>query len=711
VLGYRGEMSDDHLRATIRVALAARGLEFDLDHYSSELAKQRDNGCQLRTEILAASLRTPDVRRFEELDPAFWRRIPVTVDFGFRQASVLQSLIGAATQWEREAAVLGGAFNLAITLIDYLVDELGLGTRVFGLLSKQMVYGMFSAPRQAQQKLAETANGGASLPEQFLFGLLAYCCASGFQLVSKTGNQDAWEDLGRIVGQLLIAEAEVASVTWPTRAEARRLLPSVEAKSCLPSVATLHIARLAYSAAASKLSDEMLAAATQLGNVVWRIDDLVDLLKDLRTGTPNSVLLGLADRLADEGRRLATDKDIYDQVDACAEELAPLLVRGEMEGNTEAGELFRFGQLAVAGWTAWFELADSPRLGAGKVAAGGTSARALTFLLAQQAAEYREAIHHLHFPRLLDEGVRYETRPAILSFRAVILDALLDAAESGLEFPRRILAQDVMAILRCKHREVRGGWSYIQEAPELPPDADDLGQVLQVLMRYGGKPLAAICEEAIRLVLDSADKDGGFCTWILEPGGDSLADERIRRYLGIMGGWGVHPEVVCNLLYGLLLYDPLRYQDALHRAVAYVGKTQDWSGAWLSKWYTGPFYGTWRAVSVLGRLAPAHEALTGARRFLLRSQQGNGGWGENGAEPLSTALAMLALGANGRETDRAVGTGAEYLLQTQLSDGSWRACPWISFPTTDGPVVHGSASSTTAFCLKALLASRMSRTA
>src|SRR5262249_23119746 len=146
---------------------------------------------------------------------------------------------------------------------------------------------------------------------------------------------------------------------------------------------------------------------------------------------------------------------------------------------------------------------------------------AAEFVLASQRDGYREAAHHLRFPRVTRQ---YETHPALLPFRGVALDALLDAAEAGLPVPTRMLNAEGMAILRMKHRAVRGGWNYIPEVPELPPDADDLGQVLQVLCRLGGPALAATCDEGIRLLLDAQLPDGGLNTWILDPRGRTAAD-------------------------------------------------------------------------------------------------------------------------------------------------------------------------------------------
>jgi squalene-hopene/tetraprenyl-beta-curcumene cyclase len=416
-------------------------------------------------------------------------------------------------------------------------------------------------------------------------------------------------------------------------------------------------------------------------------------------------------RLSREGRGKISDTDIYDVIAASAEELVRYVAPRSFAGGQDLDEhSFRLSNLSGALVASWIKVpwgiapiaSESYRPAATELM---TLNAALSALLRDQMDGFRNMAHMLTFPRLMGGQVVNATHAALLSFRAVALDALLDAAEAGLQVCDRVLAQEALWILRAKHREVRGGWNYVQEAPELPPDADDLGQVLQVLWRLGGRELASTCEDGIILALDSAEAHGGFNTWILDSEGRTEADRLILDYLPIMGGWGVHTEVVANLLYGLLVYHRERFLSAVVRTIPYFEGTQTHEGFWLSKWYRGPFYGTFRVLSVLGEVAPHHPAVAKAAAYLLGSQKSDGGWGEQVSEPLSTAFAILGLVASRqRDTADAATHGQRYLRLNQEKDGHWESCEWISFPSRDGPVVYGSATMTTAFSLKALLA-------
>jgi hypothetical protein len=344
-------------------------------------------------------------------------------------------------------------------------------------------------------------------------------------LARLSGNNEAWENLGETIKSLFEAEKMVSSGNHFAQEEARFLLPFLETKSVSPSLAILQI-----SALASNRSPRPAALARRIGRILGQtflhIDDLVDLISDCLRGTPSALTVRLDQILSERKRSWASDGDIYDLVDMESKNLVEMLETDIFKSNglgphSDVGstvpaaaltEVHKFACTTVASWIGWAEDQwDVQRASAyQKLLTAGSSnnnaVKALDFLLVQQRDDFREAIHHLNFPRA---DWSYETHPALLSFRSVALDGLLDAYAAGLLVPRNVLDAEAMWILRAKHRDVRGGWNYVQEVSELPPDVDDLGQVLQVLSRLGGPGLASSCEEGIRLALDAAQQDGG----------------------------------------------------------------------------------------------------------------------------------------------------------------------------------------------------------
>jgi len=435
---YQGQMFDSHLCAAVRVALAARGFGFDPKYYAAQSEAQWELGCALRREILGCLPEEFAFDRLQELEPDFWLRVPLIVGLGFRQTSVFQSLLPPGSAMERQAAVLGGIFNLVITLVDHSVDERGAGESTFRKLNETTMRAIFANPEKAQEQLQAMALASHNLQEQLLLSLIALCCSHGAALLRTTGNVQAWSELGDVTLALLRAESQISASQWKSYEDVRALLPQMETKSSLPSLACLHIACLAHTPPAGIVDAELRAVAAHMGRVFWLVDDLVDVLKDLRSGTPNAVLVRLAQRVELQKRPYVSDTDIYYEVDACAEELATMTGIGQHPRVSFNQDVLEFERLLIAGWTAWKEPDSSTHEDAFTDDPTHSSARALRYLLDQHNDSYREAIHHLHFPRLVDGCVRYETRPSILSHRAVILDALIDAADSGLAVPRAV---------------------------------------------------------------------------------------------------------------------------------------------------------------------------------------------------------------------------------------------------------------------------------
>jgi len=721
---YDGVLDLVHLRAVTRTGLQAHGFTAPGEEFGQTAGARARLGQWLRDEAMPRALPpawAAAYRRVLAADGYARQRLPHTAGLGHVLTGVIHRLSAGPERLAGDVALLGAFFNAAVAVTDRAVDENPGGDGLFQFLDPALVAEIFAVDSD-DRAFAERVEGMLALlagrPDWCLALLLVGGCAlTGRRLLRSTGNEHAWRTIEELTQRLFAAERRTL-----TGGDAAELATAAEAKSVLPASVMLGISMLARPAGELP-APGVPAGVERLGRALSMADDLVDLADDARRGTPNLLLLRSAVRPSRPDGSFA-DADLYDIVDTASAELARLVAPPPAQrGQCQIDHAQTFTELArgvVALWAGYDEVPHRPGRAPERVPAGlraGQAQAATAMLVAQQSRGFAEAAHHLHFPRLAGHGQQYETHPASLSFRAVALDALLDARDAGLGVPDDVLHAEAMAILRLKHRLIRGGWSYVPEVPELPPDADDLGQVLQVLTRVGGAPLAATCDEAVRMVLDGMHADGGFSTWVLDRRGRSAADDAVRAYLAVMGGWGVHPEVVANLAWGLMLSGPHRYRAALQRAANYLESVQEPDGTWASRWYAGPFYGTYRVGAVLAELGLAPQARERATGRLLRLQQADGGWGlSNGGgggpqtDELSTALAVLALVALGLPADTAcIRHALQRLLQTQAEDGGWPAHPWIVFPTLDGLVTYGSRSMTTAFVLKAMVAAATGR--
>jgi squalene-hopene/tetraprenyl-beta-curcumene cyclase len=125
-------------------------------------------------------------------------------------------------------------------------------------------------------------------------------------------------------------------------------------------------------------------------------------------------------------------------------------------------------------------------------------------------------------------------------------------------------------------------------------------------------------------------------------------------------------------------------------AMEYLLREQESSGCWFGRWGVNYIYGTSGVLSALALVAPQtqqHRIAHGAT-WLKQSQNTDGGWGETcrsyddpslkgtGKSTASqTAWALIGLLAAGEATGKfdseAIRSGVNYLLSTQLAQGTW----------------------------------------
>jgi hypothetical protein len=241
---------------------------------------------------------------------------------------------------------------------------------------------------------------------------------------------------------------------------------------------------------------------------------------------------------------------------------------------------------------------------------------------------------------------------------------------------------------------------------------------MQVVTRTRNRSQAAeLCERAVdTTIAENAYPDGSYDTWMLVPAGQrTRAEERQARLTETHWGRGADPAVVANFVYALSLYDRPRFAQVMSRAVDWLRTQQREDGTWWSERYRGPFYPTFACIRAIG-LHGEDEHVSRARSFILDTQLPGSGWGvDEGCDPLSTSLALLALTGDSVSplVSEARIESACAFLETSCRDerSGWGAVPWIEYDwnraRTEQPVKiaqFGSATITTAYVAKAAVA-------
>ncbi len=342
-----------------------------------------------------------------------------------------------------------------------------------------------------------------------------------------------------------------------------------------------------------------------------------------------------------------------------------------------------------------------------------------SFLLQQWHSGWGEAKHMMYFSKEQGFTASRECLTGDVFQRALLGDVLCDVNEvlndNNLN---QVLKYEAQYLLARRDKTKLGGWRYFPDLPELPPDADDLAQVMQLFLRLGKEEwVQNFCEYPLSILLtDNSHPDGSFETWIIPKGGRSEEQERQALYAKIAWGIGADNDVVANLLYALQIYDAHRFASVIDKGAQYLLGQQTPEGFWQSSWYHGPYYGTYVCLRFLENTPYAQTAATKAKQFLCASQLPDGGWGlQQNSDCLNTALALLALnysllGASPSATVKgSVEQGIEYLAQQQKPDGSWPTASLIRMELgrASGHVQqvlsYGSRTITTGFVIKSLL--------
>jgi squalene-hopene/tetraprenyl-beta-curcumene cyclase len=269
-------------------------------------------------------------------------------------------------------------------------------------------------------------------------------------------------------------------------------------------------------------------------------------------------------------------------------------------------------------------------------------------------------------------------------------DGAAAQARKGLEWllPKQILG--VKGDWSARRPNIRpGGWAFQYANPHYP-DVDDTAVVVMAMDRAQGSG----AHDKFRASIAAARE------WILGMQSDNGAwgafdADNEYYYLNNIPfadhGALLDPptdDVTARCVSMLAQIDETTPKSAaLARAVDYLRRTQMEEGSWYGRWGMNYIYGTWSVVCALNAAGvdPASPELRRAVAWLVRIQNPDGGWGEDGASykldyrgyerapstASQTAWALLGLMAAGEVDHPAVKRGIDYLARTQGDDGFW----------------------------------------
>ncbi|ODU01996.1 MAG: squalene--hopene cyclase [Pseudonocardia sp. SCN 72-86] len=272
--------------------------------------------------------------------------------------------------------------------------------------------------------------------------------------------------------------------------------------------------------------------------------------------------------------------------------------------------------------------------------------------------------------------------------------ALLDAGVPA-DDPDVLAAADWM--LAEEVAGVRGDWAV--RRPDIPtggwafefdndgyPDTDDTAEVVLALRRVAHpapERVRAAVDRGVAWTVGMQSRDGGW--------GAFDADNTrvlVTKLPFCDFGAVIDPpsaDVTAHVV-EMMAAEGLAHTTECRRGVDWLLAAQELDGSWFGRWGANHVYGTGGVVPALvaGGIDPDTPPIRRAVAWLERHQNDDGGWGEDlrsyedpswigrGVSTASqTAWALLALLAAGERDSAATTRGVQYLVDTQLTDGSW----------------------------------------
>jgi squalene-hopene/tetraprenyl-beta-curcumene cyclase len=235
-----------------------------------------------------------------------------------------------------------------------------------------------------------------------------------------------------------------------------------------------------------------------------------------------------------------------------------------------------------------------------------------------------------------------------------------------------------------------GGWVF-EYRNGFYPDADDTAMVLMGLARarQADGPARPAVERGLQWMLGLQNRDGGWAAFDRDIDREVLTKVPFADHNAMLDP--SCPDITARVLEALGQFGYRPGQPRVDRAVAYLRRTQEPSGAWPGRWGVNYVYGTWQVLAGLEAVGfdTADPMVQRAVAWLEKVQQPTGAWGEScrsyddpawagkgEATASQTGWALLGLICAGRADSPAVRAGVDWLLANQREDGGWDEEPF-----------------------------------
>lgn len=243
--------------------------------------------------------------------------------------------------------------------------------------------------------------------------------------------------------------------------------------------------------------------------------------------------------------------------------------------------------------------------------------------------------------------------------------------EAGVEVPAADQVRDWLLSRQFTERcfptsAAPGGWAWAMPAGW--PDSDDTSYTLLALRQLGMPASNPQIRKGARWLKGMQNSNGAWPTFVRN---SKMPFDHDCPYItghvltALYAAESIHPE-----------------SRVLQKALVYLTKAQRYDGSFGSIWFREATAGTASVLEALAHLELLETPMAaGARDFLLRSQNEDGGWAgirmqqRSTAEETSWAMMALMRCPPSPEIENAVRRGTMWLLGHQRKNGTWAEAP------------------------------------
>jgi len=269
-------------------------------------------------------------------------------------------------------------------------------------------------------------------------------------------------------------------------------------------------------------------------------------------------------------------------------------------------------------------------------------------------------------------------------------DESVKRAKRGLDWLKPNQVLDIKGDWAAKRPDVRpGGWAFQYANPHYP-DLDDTAVVVMAMDRMRqldqSKEYDGAIDRGTEWIEGMQSRDGGFAAFDADNLEHYLNNIPFSDHAALLDPPTEDVTARCISMLAQL-GKTAATSPGIRHGVKYLRRTQMAEGSWYGRWGMNYIYGTWSVLCALNAagIDRADPMMRRATEWLVKIQNPDGGWGEDGAsyklnyttyEPApstasQTAWSLLALMAAGEVDHPAVRKGVAYLMQSQNKQGVW----------------------------------------